>query len=125
MAGPSVMVRILADASSMSNSFKTAGSKASEMAGAASKAFGTMLNTLNRTGVLGPFGDALATANDAMANMVEHGHNVSDVMLGAGGALIGIGTAFSALGSKEQAAHQQLAAAISATGHSFDQYGSQ
>jgi hypothetical protein len=46
-------------------------------------------------------------------------------MLGAGGALLGVGTLFTALGSKEKAAHQQLAQAITNTGGSYETYAKQ
>jgi hypothetical protein len=117
------MVRVLGDVSGLAKSMQTVGSNAKEGAGKASAAFGTLLSTLNRTGVLGPLGEALDTVNEGFGHIVEHGKTVSDVMLGAGGALAGVGVAFSVLGSKEQAAHQQLQAAISATGHSYSEYG--
>ena len=44
-------------------------------------------------------------------------------MIGAGGAIAGVGAGLSAIGSKEQASHQQLQAAISATGHDYEEYG--
>jgi hypothetical protein len=119
------MVRVLADVTGLSKSFKDTGSKASEAAKTAQESFGRMLGTLNQTGVLGPFGEILSQVNDSIGDIIEHGHKMSDVMLGAGGAVAGVGTLMSSLGSKEKAAHQQLAAAIDATGGSFDQYGKQ
>lgn len=125
MAGPSVMVRVLGDTSGLARSFTQTGAHAQSAASKVHAAFGTMLDRLNQTGVLGPFGQALSTANDALGQMAEHGKNVSDVMLGAGGALLGVGTLFSSLGSKEKAAHQQLDQAITNTGHSYSEYAGQ
>jgi hypothetical protein len=117
------MVRVLGDVTGLTKAFKDSGSKATEAAKTAQQSFGTMLNMLNQTGALGPFGEALGTVNEAIGNIIEHGHKMGDVMLGAGGAVAGVGVLMSTLGSKEQAAHQQLAAAIDATGHSYDEYG--
>jgi hypothetical protein len=117
------MVRVLGDLSGLSKSFKDAGAHAESSAGKARAAFSNMLGMLNRSGVLGPFGESLAIADEAMAHIAEHGKKVSDVMIGAGGALVAAGGLFSALGSKEQAAHQQLAQAIANTGHSYEDYG--
>jgi hypothetical protein len=123
MAGPSVMVRVLGDVSGLAKTFKESGDKAESAAKSARAAFGSMIGMLNQSGVLGPFGEALANANEAMNQIAEHGKKVSDVMLGAGGSLVAVGGLFSVLGSKEQAAHQQLAQAIENTGHSYEDYG--
>jgi hypothetical protein len=125
MAGPSVMVRVLGDVSGLAKSFTDSGSKASAAAGKAHAAFSNMLGMLNQSGVLGPFGEALATADEAIQNLAEHGKHVSDVMLGAGAGLLTVGTLATSLGSKEKAAHQQLADAIANTGQSYDTYGKQ
>jgi hypothetical protein len=122
MAGPSIMVRVLGDTSGLAKSFKDTGDKAASVAKTAQSAFSTMLGTLNRTGVLGPFGEALAVVDEGLGNILEHGKKVSDVLLGAGGAVAGVGVLLTTLGSKEQAAHQQLAQAIDNTGHSYDDY---
>jgi hypothetical protein len=125
MPGPSVMVRILGDASNLAKSASDVGSKFSKAAGSAHAAFSSMLGTLNQTGVLGPFGEALSKADEGLSQIAEHGKDVGNVMLGAGGALVAVGGLFSSLGSKEQAAHQQLSQAITNTGHSYKQYGDQ
>jgi hypothetical protein len=117
------MVRVLGDVSGLAKSFKDTGDKAGQAAKSARAAFSGMLGMLNQSGVLGPFGEALAGADEAMSQIAEHGKKVSDVMLGAGGALVATGGLFAALGSKEQAAHQQLAQAIENTGHSYEDYG--
>ena len=123
MAGPSVMVRVLGDVSGLAKSFASTGDNARGAATSATAAFGTMLSTLNKTGVLGPFGEALAQVDETMAGIAEHGKKASDVLVGAGAGLVGVGVGLSVLGSKEQAAQQQLETAISATGHSYDEYG--
>jgi phage-related protein len=123
MAGPSVMVRILGDMTGLGNSFTAAGQKGTSAAASMHSAFSGMLGTLNSTGVLGPFGTALATADTAMQNVGKHAKDVGPTMLGVGGAVAGLGLALSSMASKDEAAHQQLQAAIAATGHSYDQYG--
>lgn len=122
MAGPSVMVRVLAD---LSNFAKSAGDVAATGEGAATRihsAFSSMLGTLNKTGVLGPFGAALDGIDTALGQIEQHGKTVGGVMLGVGGTVVGIGGALAALGSKEQAAHAQLQTAVEATGASYDDY---
>jgi len=123
VAGPSVMVRVLGDITGLTKAFKDSGSKAQQAAKTAQQSFGTMLGILNQQGALGPFGEALGNVNDAIGHIIEHGHKMGDVMLGAGGAVAGVGVLMSTLGSKEKAAHAQLSAAIDATGHSYDEYG--
>ena len=125
MAGPSIVVRVLGDltglGSAMSGSAKTAESATSRI----HSAFSSVLGTLNRTGVLGPFGDALTQIDQTFDSLSEHAKSAGAIMLGAGGAAVGIGAAFTALGSKEEAAHNQLVTAVTDSGHSWDQYAAQ
>lgn len=122
MAGPSVLVRILGDFTNFSKSAGDVGKAGESAASRMHSAFSNVLGTLNRTGVLGPFGDALGAIDEAMGKIAEHGKTVGDVMLGVGGAMVGVGLGLQALGSKDQAAHQQLQAAVEATGASYDDY---
>ena len=119
------MVKVLGDLSGLSKSVTNAGSKA---AGAADKihgAFSSVLGTLNRTGVLGGFGEALTGVDEALSTISEHGKEIGQVMLGVGGTLVGVGLGLQAIGSKDKAAHQQLQAAVEATGRSYDDYEKQ
>ena len=125
MAGPSIVVRVLGDLTGLSKSVTDAGSKASGAADKLHTAFSGVLGTLNKTGVLGGFGDALDGANDALEQISEHGKEVGQVMLGVGGTLAGVGVGLQAIGSKDAAAHAQLQAAVTATGHSYDDYEKQ
>jgi hypothetical protein len=125
MASPSLMVRILGDVAGLSSAFVSAGEKGKSAAAGIHSAFSGMLGTLNSTGVLGPFGNALQTADQSLQAMEGHAKKTSDKMIGLGGAAAGVGLGLAALGSKDQAAHQQLQASITATGHSYSQYGDQ
>jgi hypothetical protein len=116
------MVRVLGDITGLGKSFTDASNTGSAAASKLHGAFSSVLNTLNSTGVLGPFGSTLQTANSTLEQMSGHAKDVSTKMMGIGGAAIGLGTALAAMGSKDQAAHQQLAAAIQVTGHSYDEY---
>jgi hypothetical protein len=58
-------------------------------------------------------------------NLVNHSKGVGPALMGAGAALTGLGAGLSAFGSKEQASHQQLQAAIQATGHDYEEFGGQ
>ena len=125
MAGPSVVVRVLGDlkglGASLGNASKSAESASSKIHGA----FSTVLGQLNSSGVLGPFGESLATIDEAFTKITEHGKDVGKAMIGVGGALAGVGLGLQAMGSKDQAAHQQLQAAVEATGKSYDDYSEQ
>jgi hypothetical protein len=122
MTSPSLMVRILGDAAALGSTFGAVAEKGKSAAAGIHSAFSGMLGTLNSTGVLGPFGAALQTADQSLQQMEGHAKSTSDKMIGLGGASAGVGLALSALGSKDQAAHQQLQASIAATGHSYDQF---
>jgi hypothetical protein len=125
VAGPSVVVRVLGDLGNFTKNLSSAGEKG---VGAFSKmhaGFTSMLGAINQTGAFGPLGEMLGTVNDSLGELGEHAKSVKGVMLGVGGAMAGVGTALSAFGSKEKAAHQQLQAAIAATGHSYETYGKQ
>ncbi len=125
MPGPTVMVRILGDLTKLSASFKDAESKGAGAAKGLHDAFSGTLAALNKTGVLGPFGEALDGIDQALDNVGKHAKNIGPMMMGVGGALAGIGVGLSALGSKDKAAHQQLQAAVEATGKSYDGYEKQ
>jgi phage-related protein len=125
MAGPSVVVRVLGDVTGLAKSFGTAVSKGSDAAKGLHNAFQGVLSTLNSAGVLGPFGEALATVDESLEKIKGHAKDIGPAMMGVGGALAGIGLAFTAMGSKDQAAHQQLQASVEATGHSYDEYEKQ
>jgi phage-related protein len=125
VAGPSIIVRIVGDITGLSKSMGDAGKKAEEAGKSLHSTFSGVLSTLNKTGVLGPFGDALATVDEALTKIEEHGKTIGGVLMGAGGALLGIGSAFTAMGDKDKAARQQLEAAIAATGGSWDDYEKQ
>jgi hypothetical protein len=88
-------------------------------------AFSGMLGTLNQTGVLGPFGDALNGIDQAISRVEGHAKNLGPALMGAGGALAGVGVGLSALGSTDQAAHAQLQASVEATGKSYEDYAKQ
>ena len=123
MAGPSIVVRILGDLKGLGKSVDDFGGKAQSSAKTAHAAFSGFLGQINKTGVLGPFGLALEGVDQAIGAIVEHGKNIGPVMAGIGGGVAAVGATLSAFSSKEQASHQQLSAAIDATGHSYDEYG--
>ena len=123
MAGPSIVVRVLGDLKALGQSISGAGTAAESAASRGSKAFGGFLDGLNKTGVLGPFGGALAEVNTAIGGIIDHAKGIGPAMQGAGGALAGLGAVGALVGSKDQAAHQQLQAAIEATGKSYEDYG--
>ena len=124
MAGPSIVVRVLGDLKGLSSSFSGAGKAAQGVAATAHGAFSNLLGALNRTGVLGGFGDALAGVDEAIGSIIEHGKKIGPALAGVGAAMVGVGAGLSEAGSKDQAAHQQLQSAIEATGGSYEDYAS-
>jgi phage-related protein len=123
--GPSVTVRLLADLSGLASSFKSAAATGASTGKGLKDAFSPALNALNQTGVLGPFNDALLGVGATIETVKDHIHDLPLAMAGAGAGLAGIGVGLSALGSKDQAAHQQLQAAVEATGKSYSDYSDQ
>jgi hypothetical protein len=122
MAGPSILVKFLGDMSGLGGAISNMGASASNVAGKMHTTFSSALSALNQTGVLGPFGAALNGIDMGLQQISTHGKDVGLAMIGVGGALAGVGVGLSALGAKDQAAHQQLQASIEATGHSYDEY---
>jgi hypothetical protein len=123
MAGPSVTVRVLGDLKGLGQSLGDAGSKAEGVASRGAAAFKSFLGGINATGALGPMGGLLDGISSGIDNLVNHAKGVGPAMIGAGAAVTGLGAGLSAFGSKEQASHQQLQAAIEATGGSYEDYG--
>ena len=122
MSGPSVVVRFLGDLKGLTASVDDAGKKSESVSSRASGAFHSMLGVLNKSGVLGPFGDALDGVDQAFSALSEHGKTIGETMAGVGAGMAATGAILSAFGSKEAASHQQLQAAIGATGKSYDDY---
>ena len=125
MAGPSILVRVLGDLTGLSKSTADAGKKAEGVASKAHAGFSTMLGALNKTGVLGGFGDALDGVNEAIGSIIENGKKIGPALAGAGAAIAGVGAGLTAVGSKDQASHNQLQTSIEATGASYDDYEKQ
>src|SRR5215471_15781387 len=125
MAGPSIAVRILGDLTQFGKSVTDTATKGEGAASRLHGAFSGVLSTLNTTGVLGPFGAALDGIDNAIGRIAEHGKGIGTTMMGVGGALTGVGVGLAALGSHDQAAHQQLQQAVEATGKSYDDYAEQ
>jgi hypothetical protein len=125
VAGPSVLVRVLGDVTGFAKSLGDAGTQGEGAASRLHSAFSGVLGALNKTDVLGPFGQALDGIDQALEAVAEHGKGVGTAMIGVGGALAGVGVGLSALGSKDKAAHQQLQASVEATGKDYEDYASQ
>ena len=122
MAGPSILVRILGDVTGLGQSMTSTATAGQTAAGRIHTAFSSALATLNQTGVLGPFGGAIQQADQALQGMAGHAKTVGTTLMGVGGVAAGVGVALQAAASKDQAAHQQLQAAITATGKSYTTY---
>jgi hypothetical protein len=123
--GPSIVVKVLGDLKGLGEAVTGIGATAESAAGRAHSAFSGVLDTLNKSGVLGPFGESLAAIDESIGKVTEHGKAIGVAMMGVGGTLVGVGAGLQALGSKDQAAHQQLQASIEATGQSYEDYAGQ
>jgi hypothetical protein len=122
MAGPTLVVRFLGDLKGLGSALGDVEKKAGSTAASAHRSFSTFLGSVNRTGVLGPLGDSIADVDQSVQSLGEHGTSTG-VKIGAIGAGVATaGAVLSTFASKEQASHQQLQAAIGATGKSYDQY---
>jgi hypothetical protein len=125
VAGPSVAVRIIADLTGFAKSLTDTGKKGEDSAKKLHEAFSGAIGALNKTGVLGPFGDALDGIDQALDGVAKHGKDLGLAFIGVGGAVAGIGAGLSTLGSKDKASHQQLQQAVQATGKDYEDYASQ
>jgi phage-related protein len=121
-SGPSILVRWLADMTGLNKAADETASKSESASSRIHGAFSSVLGQLNQTGVLGPFGAALDQANTSLEKIGDKTGSLGTKLMGVGGVALGAGLALQAMGSREQAATQQLSASIDATGHSYDQY---
>ena len=122
MAGPSVAVRVIGDMSGLGKAFDAAGSAASTAGAKIKGALTGALSTINQTGILGPFGEAIQGGMDALDKLAQHGKDTGAKLMGVGGVMAGVGLGLQAVASKEQASHQQLQQAVENTGASYDDY---
>ena len=122
MAGPSVMVRVLGDMSKLGSAFDQVASAGKSSAGSVKSAFDPLFAALNRTGVLSPLTEAFTGMGAAIEEVKNHIHDLPLALVAVGGTLATLGTSLEMLGSKDKAAHQQLQAAVQATGKAYDGY---
>jgi hypothetical protein len=122
ISGPSLAFRIFADTShaitsvhAAAGSYKTAGAGMKD-------AFSPAINQLNRTGLFDPFHDAMQGVSDSIETVKNHANDLPVAFIAVGSAVAGVGASLQVLGSKDKAAHQQLQAAVEATGKSWDDY---
>jgi phage-related protein len=120
--GPSVLVRFLSDMTGLKKGIDDTATQSESAGTRIHGAFSTVIGQLNQTGILGPFGASLETANQGLDKMSTKTGSMGTKLMGLGGVALGAGLALQAAGSKEQAATQQLSASIDATGHSYDTY---
>jgi hypothetical protein len=125
MAGPSIAVRFLGDFSKLKAGMSDVGAAAKANGGSIKDAFAPALAVLNKSGVLGPFKEALDGVGESINAVKEHIRDLPLAMAAAGAGIAGVGTALTAMGDKDKAAHAQLQAAVDATGKSYEGYEGQ
>jgi hypothetical protein len=123
--GPSILFRFLTDTTGLSKAATDAGTAGQSAGAKMHAAFSGVLNQLNSTGVLGPFGDALNQTQQSLEQLSGHGKETSTVLMGMGAVALGAGIALQTAASSDQRAHAQLQAAVKATGNSYAQYADQ
>lgn len=120
-----IQLNILGDGSKATAAMDQVGAKSESVASRASKAFSGMLSSLSQGGMLGPLGEALDQVSQAFDALAEKGKGVGQTLMGVGAAGVGAGALLLSASSQDQAAHQQLQAAVEATGKSYDDYSDQ
>jgi hypothetical protein len=123
-ASATAVVKISADASGVSSGLAKASGAIEQSGTRMQKAIGGASNAFSKLGGLvgGEVGDALNTVSNSLSNIGEHAGKMSTKLQGLGAAALGVGGILMTMGSSDAAAQQQLAQAISITGHSVDQY---
>lgn len=122
---PSVVVRVLGDVKHVVGKFGETGAAADTSAARITGAYRGVFGELNKTGVLGPFGDSIQGVDEALSRTNQSAKTAGGVMMGVGAAVSVAGRILTDVGSKEKASQQQLQAAVEATGQSYDTYKDQ
>ncbi len=125
MAGPSVVVRVLGDLTGLGKSLGAVEAKGASTSSKLRSGFKGMFNALNTTGVMGPVAELFDKLDEGFDQLAEHKKKFGDIASVAGGVAAGIGGVLATIGSAETQATNQLKAAITGSGHSYDQYEKQ
>ena len=125
MAGPSVVVRVLGDLTGLGKSLGAVEAKGASTSSKLRAGFKGMFNALNTTGVMGPVAELFDKLDDGFDQLAEHKKKFGDIATVAGGVAAGIGGVLATIGWAETQAQNQLKAAITGSGHSYDQYEKQ
>jgi hypothetical protein len=120
-ASRTVTLNVIGNTSGATKALDDVAGKSEGTAKRASAAFGGVLSTLNSTGVLGPFGEAISKVTESFDTMGEHGKAAGAKLMALGATGVGIGSLFTAIGDKDKAASQQLKASVEAVGGSWDE----
>ena len=123
-ASATAVVKISADASGVTSGLNKAAGAVESSGSRMQKAIGGASNAFSKLGGLvgGEVGDALNQVSSGLANIGDHAGKTSAKMQAMGAAAFGVGGLLMSMSSGDQAAQQQLSAAIQATGQSVDQY---
>ena len=114
--------RLTMDTSNFEAGASKVAGKAEESAGKASKSFGTFISGISNTGIFGPFQEALVLVQEGIDKLGEHASGVSGKIQGIGLTAMAVGGVLASMGSKDQAALNQLKQSVTDTGESFDTY---
>lgn len=121
-ASRTVTLNVIGNASGATKALNDVAGQSEGAAKRASAAFGGVLSTLNSTGVLGPFGEAISRIGDSFDSISLKAKDLGKTMMGLGAAGVGVGGILAAAAGPDQAALQQLKQTISTTGGSYDDF---
>lgn len=122
MPARTVTLNIIGDSSKAQKAVRSIADETESAGHRVGAAFTGVLDSVNRTGVLGPFGESVSRVFDAIE---ERGKGLGKTLMGISGAGVGISAGLIALGGEDQQAIASAKAAVQATGESWAEYGEQ
>ena len=90
-AGPSILLKFLADVSGVKSAVEGATSSTRSAGDRMHEAFSGAVAAINKTGVLGPFGDALAGIDQGIDDIKNKASELGPKMMGVGTTAMGVG----------------------------------
>lgn len=122
-ASRTVTLRVIGDTAGATGALSRFGDAAEQHAGRGRAAFSAVSGSLSGlSGAFGPVLEVMERVGGGMDTVGEHGRRVGTVLLGMGAAATGAGVMLQMAASRDVEAHNQLKAAVEATGRSFEEF---
>lgn len=124
MSGTSrtVQINVIGNTTNATTALSGLQAKTETVGGKMKEAFEGVLGTLNKTGVLGPFGDVLDQIAESFDKINLKAKDVGKTMMALGGIGAGVGAGLTALGAPEVQSMAQLQQAITDAGGSYTDF---